>query len=153
MDSHWGLDEMLSSMSSSFAFIDRDGTVIADRNYLSHPDGVELLPNAAAGVSLLAKTGFGLVLVTNQSGIGRGYFTYTDYERVNERMFELLAESGASVDSVLCCPHSPSDSCACRKPSAGLLLDFARQTPVDFASSVVVGDKACDIDLGKAVGC
>ena len=135
-------------------FLDRDGTLIADRNYLRDPAGVELIPGAGPSVARLNAAGIPAILVTNQSGIGRGYFTLADYERVAARLDELLAAEGARLDAVYLCPHPPSTEtpCACRKP--GLLL-FERailEHGIDGAASFFIGDRWRDVAPARAFG-
>lgn len=135
-------------------FLDRDGTLIADRSYLGDPAGVELIPGAGPSVARLNAAGIPAILVTNQSGIGRGYFTLADYERVAARLDELLAAEGARLDAVYLCPHAPSTEtpCACRKP--GLLL-FERailEHGIDGAASFFIGDRWRDVAPARAFG-
>jgi histidinol-phosphate phosphatase family protein len=96
--------------------------------------------------------GLGIVLVTNQSGIGRGYFDRETVDRVHERVAAVLAREGIAIDRVYVCPHAPEDGCECRKPKPGLLLAAARDFGFDPRRCFVIGDKACDIDLGRAAG-
>ena len=135
-----------------YALIDRDGTIIVERNYLSDPAAVELLPGAAAGLRLLSEAGWKLIVVSNQAGVGRGYFTEADVGRVNARMVELLAAEGVGLDGIYYCPHAPSDNCPCRKPLPGMALRAAREHGFDPKDAVVIGDKPCDVELGRAVG-
>lgn len=139
-------------MSRRYVVLDRDGTIIVERNYLSSPEQVELLPGAAEGMKRLAALGYGLVIVTNQSGIGRGYFTREALEQVHARMMELLAANGAAVEAIYVCPHAPDDECNCRKPKPALLEQAAADLGFTESDCIVVGDKPSDIDLGKAVG-
>jgi len=132
-------------------FLDRDGTVIAERHYLHDPAGVELLPGAAAGLRAMQSLGLRLVLVTNQSGVGRGYFGRDAVERVHGRLLELLEREGVDLDAIYLCPHTPEESCSCRKPLPGLIQRAARDLGLDPAHSFVIGDKACDVDLGLVV--
>ncbi|MCQ2396747.1 MAG: HAD family hydrolase [Lentisphaeria bacterium] len=132
-------------------FLDRDDTLIPDHAYLSDPDGVELLPNAAEGLKLLREKGYRLVLVSNQSGVGRGLITMEQLAAVHARLVQILAENGVALDAAYLCPHAPSEECACRKPLTGL-IDAARK---DFAipqGSVMAGDKAADIQLARNAG-
>ena len=99
------------------AFLDRDGTIIEDVNYISRPERVRLRPGAAEGIALLNQSGVAVVVVTNQSGIARGMFTVADYEAVHDRMAEVLAEHDAHIDASYYCPHHPSVSG--RRPSPG----------------------------------
>ena len=133
-----------------WAILDRDGTVIFDRHYLSDPDGVELLPNAAAGLRSLRDAGFGLLLATNQSGIARGYFDERAFWRVQARLAELLAADGLAFYGVFVCPHGPEDGCACRKPKPGLLLGAASTHGFAPADAVMIGDGEADMGAARA---
>lgn len=135
-----------------FVLLDRDGTVIVDRDYLADPAGVELLPGAAEGLKRLRDLGLGLVIVSNQSGVGRGYFGIGDVERVNRRLAELLAARGVRLDGIYTCPHAPADGCRCRKPKPGLVDQAARQLGFDPESAFVIGDQPADMALGRAIG-
>lgn len=134
------------------AFLDRDGVINQDKGYVGRPEDFVLLPGAAAGLATLAEQGYALAVVTNQSGIGRGYFSAADYERVTRRMVELLAETGVSIAHVAHCPHRPDEGCACRKPRPGMILDTARLLSADLAQSILIGDKPGDIEAGRAAG-
>jgi histidinol-phosphate phosphatase family protein len=133
-------------------FLDRDGTVIVERHYLSDPEGVELLPGAAEALRALQRRGLPLVLITNQSPIGRGLFGPERLEAIHARLRELLAGAGVRLDGIYYCPHTPEEGCACRKPRSGLLERAARELDLDLARSFVIGDKGCDIDAGRRVG-
>jgi D-glycero-D-manno-heptose 1,7-bisphosphate phosphatase len=134
------------------ALLDRDGTLIVDRHYLSDPDGVALMPGVAEGLRRLKTLGLGLVVVSNQSGVGRGYFTVDDMERVNDRMIELLAAEGVRPDGLYFCPHAPDAGCPCRKPKPGLVERAARELGFDPADGFMIGDQGVDMALGRAVG-
>lgn len=133
-------------------FLDRDGTVIADRHYLSDPEQVELLPGAADAIARLNERGIPVILVTNQSGIGRGFFSQRDYDRVHGRVVEELARSGAHLDAVYVCPHAPDDACDCRKPAPGLFEMAAREHDLDLSRSVFIGDRVRDVQPALAWG-
>lgn len=135
-----------------FVLLDRDGTLIVERHYLSDPDVVELLPNAAEGLHAMQTLGFGLVVITNQSGIGRGYFNNARLRQIHDRMHALLRAEGLTLDGVYCCPHTPNDACACRKPRPGLVEQAACDLHFEPAECVVIGDKVSDIQLGQGVG-
>jgi phosphoheptose isomerase len=111
-----------------------------------------LLPNAAAGLRAFRRMGFGLVVVTNQSGVGRRFFTAATVGGIHRRMTELLGQEGVELDGIFFCPHVPSDVCSCRKPEPGLVLEAAAKLDFDPAECVVVGDKECDVELGRRVG-
>ena len=135
-----------------YLFLDRDGTVIVEKNYLGDPAGVELLSGAVAGLRRLRELGYGLVLITNQAGVGRGYYDESAVHAVHQRLSELLAAGGVTLDGIYYCPHHPAAGCACRKPLPGLIRQAQAELPVDLARSVVIGDKPSDIELGKARG-
>jgi D-glycero-D-manno-heptose 1,7-bisphosphate phosphatase len=135
-----------------FALLDRDGTIIHERHYLADPADVELLPGAARGLRELHRLGFGLVVVTNQSGLARGYFDQTQLERIHARLRHLLSAEGVTLDGIYVCPHLPEAYCICRKPRPGLAQQAVAEHGFDVAEAIVVGDKSCDVDLGRAVG-
>jgi histidinol-phosphate phosphatase family protein len=132
--------------------LDRDGTIIVERHYLSDPAGVELLPGAVAGLRRMREMGFGLAVITNQSGIGRGYFTQNTLDAVHARMMDLLGRHSVYLDGIYCCPHTPADACACRKPLPGLVHRAAADLGFHPSEAVMIGDKPCDIAVGRAVG-
>ena len=135
-------------------FLDRDGTLIHDRHYLSDPAGVELLPGAAEAVARLNRAGLFVVLATNQSGIGRGIYGEEDYRAVHARLVELLAAEGARLDADYHCPLAPGapDPGAMRKPGAGMFLRAAREHGLDLADAWYVGDRARDVTPAGALG-
>ena len=135
-----------------FVALDRDGTIIVERQYLSDPREVELIPGAASGLRQLSETGLGLVVVTNQSAIGRGFFDEKRLDLIHQRLCELLASEGVYLDGIYSCPHMPEDDCSCRKPRPGLLELAAKELDFDPQACFVIGDKVCDIELGRRVG-
>jgi D-glycero-D-manno-heptose 1,7-bisphosphate phosphatase len=132
--------------------LDRDGTIIVERHYLSDPSLVELLPGAAAGMRRMRALGLGLIVVTNQSGVGRAYFDEAQLSRIHDRLLALLAAEGVQLDGVYYCPHVPDDACLCRKPEPGLLERAAQELGFDLRASFVIGDNTTDIELGRRVG-
>ena len=143
---------MRTDTADAFVLLDRDGTIIEERHYLSAPDGVDLINGAATGLRQLCRKGLGLVVVTNQSGIGRGYFSAEQADSVNERMCALLTSEEVELSGIYICPHMPEENCRCRKPAPGLAEQAAWELNFNLAQCVVVGDKACDIELGQQVG-
>jgi D-glycero-D-manno-heptose 1,7-bisphosphate phosphatase len=135
-----------------FVLLDRDGTLIRERHYLSRPDQVELLPDAAEGLRRLRELGLGLAVVTNQSAVGRKYMNARQLEEVHDRLRKLLQGEGIELDGLYVCPHTPEDGCACRKPARGLADQAAREHGFEPGECFVVGDKECDIDLGLNLG-
>lgn len=134
------------------AFLDRDGTLVRDTGYISDPDGLELLPGAAEAVRLLNEAGVPVVIVTNQSGIGRGYYDVGAFEAVHERLLALLAAEGAHIDGTYYCPHAPDDGCDCRKPGLGLYLAAATTAGFATAGGLYVGDRVRDVLPAMALG-
>lgn len=132
--------------------LDRDGTIIVERDYLADPDSVEIEDNVPDGLILLAAAGFALVVISNQSGVGRGYFDTAAVEAVNARTQSLLSRCGVSIEQWYYCPHAPSAHCDCRKPRPGLALQAARELDLDLSLSWVIGDKKSDIMLAEAIG-
>ena len=128
-------------------FIDRDGTLITERSYLAHPDGVELVPGAVAALRDLRQAGFAIVTVTNQSGIAHGLYREADYHAVADRLAKILDEAGVPPDDVQYCPHHPdvTGPCDCRKPGTGMYLRSAALLGLDPAASWYVGDKLTDV--------
>jgi D-glycero-alpha-D-manno-heptose 1-phosphate guanylyltransferase len=135
-----------------FVVLDRDGTIIEEREYLSHPDQVTLIPGAASALRGLKQLGFGLAVVTNQSGIGLGLFDRDDLEQIHQRLQQLLKGEGVQLDGLYFCPHVPSDDCDCRKPRLGLMERAAKELGFDPQHSIVIGDKPSDIEMGRQVG-
>lgn len=132
--------------------LDRDGTIIVDKHYLADPDGVELLPGAVEGLQQLKSAGAIFCVVTNQSGVARGYFDLETVDRIHQRLQDVLAESEIRIEHYAVCPHHPDAACECRKPAPRLALECAALTGLDLASAWVVGDKASDVGLADAVG-
>lgn len=144
---------MNSSNPKKCVFLDRDGTIIFDKNYISKPDDAKAIPGAFEALKILRKAGFMLVLVSNQSGVGRGYFTSESVDRVNEKVLELAMSENLRFDGVYYCPHHPNDNCDCRKPAPGLLLKASKDLCINLQKSAMVGDKQSDIEAGVNAGC
>jgi len=132
--------------------IDRDGTINVERNYLSAPDQIQLLPQAAEGIKILRGIGLSIAVVTNQSGIGRGFFDTARLGEIHQRLEKVLREAGTKIDAIYFCPHTPPDNCKCRKPQTDLAQAAARDFNTDLSKSFVIGDNVCDIELGKNIG-
>ncbi|HWG44463.1 MAG TPA: HAD family hydrolase [Gemmataceae bacterium] len=135
-----------------FVLLDRDGTLIVERNYLARVEDVELLPTTAQGLRLLNDLGLGLAVLTNQSGLSRGYFDQAALDAIHAHLRQLLAKEGVSLAGIYVCPHTPDDDCDCRKPRLGLARRAAAELHFDPAASFVIGDKPCDIELGRRLG-
>jgi len=140
-------------MANRAVFLDRDGTMAKNVNYCSRPEDFELFSNTPKAIKLLNEYGFKVIVITNQSGIGRGYFTLETLAKIHKKMRKELAKEEAWVDSIYYCHHHPDDNCNCRKPKPKLVLQAAKEHDVDLKHSFVVGDLPIDVQLGEAVGC
>jgi phosphoheptose isomerase len=132
--------------------LDRDGTINVERHYLADPAQVELVEGAAEGLRHLGDLGLELIVVTNQSGVGRGYLTAATLDRIHDRLAECLAAEGVKLSGIYVCPHVPADGCRCRKPGPALLEQAARKQAFDPRDAFVIGDKASDVELGRRAG-
>lgn len=136
--------------SRSALFVDRDGTLILERHHLSDPEGVELLPGVAEALRVVRAAGHPVVVVSNQAGVGRGWFDESRVHAVMARMRQLLRAEGVELDAVRFCPHAPEAACDCRKPGTRMLREAADDLRLSLVASVVVGDKWIDVDAGHA---
>ena len=135
-----------------FVLLDRDGTIIVERNYLSDPSGVELISGAASGLRRMSEFGLGLAVVTNQSAIGRGFFDKSRLNEIHERMCTLLRQEKVTLGAIYFCPHLPEDNCDCRKPETALPYLASKELEFNARDSFVIGDKECDIEMGNRIG-
>jgi len=134
-------------------FLDRDGTMAEDVHYCCRLEDFELFPDTVKAVKLLNELGFKVIVITNQSGIARGYFTEETLVKIHEKMERELAKEDAWVDAIYYCPHHPDDQCKCRKPHPTMLLQAASELKIDLARSYMIGDMDMDIQMGQSVGC
>lgn len=134
-----------------FVILDRDGTIIVERHYLSDPNQIVLTSGAIEGLTYLANLGFRFIIVTNQSGIARGFFNIATLATIHQRLREILGSSGIEIDGIYYCPHHPNDGCNCRKPEPGLLNIASEEFDFDTKDCFVIGDNVSDIELGKRV--
>lgn len=134
-------------------FLDRDGTINVEVDYLHECKKLEFVPGAVEALMILQNKGYKLIVITNQSGVGRGYFPIEDVYKVNEYMSQLLSEQGVTIDDFYCCPHTEKDNCQCRKPQPGMYLKAAKEHDVDFSKSYMVGDKITDVQAAFELGC
>lgn len=133
-------------------FLDRDGTLVHDEGYMSRPGQLRLIRNAVPGIRRLVALGYVPVVVSNQSGVGRGLFTRRQLDAMMKRLKRMLADRGVRLAGMYVCPHRPDTGCACRKPKPGLLRRAARELGLDLRRSIIVGDSARDVEAGRAVG-
>lgn len=146
-------------MMRKAAFLDRDGVINADHGYVYEAENFEWLPGVFEACRRLSEAGYALVVVTNQSGIGRGYYDEAAFLRLTDWMKATLAEHGAPVEAVYFCPHHPEKAlgayktaCDCRKPAPGMLLQAAADLSIDLSQSVVFGDKPGDMTAARRAG-
>ncbi len=143
---------MKHASQNKVVVLDRDGTIVVDRGYLSDHKGLTLLPGAAHGLHSFLDNGYRLVVITNQSGVGRGMFSLEQLELIHEKFQEMLCQIGVRLTKIYSCPHAPEANCGCRKPRTGLLLRAATELYFDPAAAIVIGDKESDIEMGRRVG-
>jgi len=133
------------------AFVDRDGTILDNMGYINHPERVRLLPGASRGLRLLREAGWKIVVITNQGGIERGYYTHDILHLINLRMLELLWKDGATIDALYYCPFVRESEL--KKPNVGMIERAVRELDIDLEGSFIVGDQLIDLELANRVGC
>ncbi len=139
-------------MKNKAIFVDRDGTINRDVHYLDNPDKFTMYPGVGKGIKTLKKKGYKIIVITNQSGIGRGYFTEHQLMSIHERMTEEFQQFDVILDGIYYCPHHPEDKCKCRKPQTGLFEQAITEHNIDVQKSFMIGDKILDIEAGKKTG-
>jgi D-glycero-D-manno-heptose 1,7-bisphosphate phosphatase len=140
----------MSAALSPAVFVDRDGTLMEEAHYCGDPARVRVIPDVPDALRALKAAGYRLVIITNQSGIGRGYYSLADYEAVQARLFELLGPD--LIEATYFCPESPETPSTRRKPAPGMVLEAARDLGLDLERSWFIGDKAVDVQCGRAAG-
>jgi D-glycero-D-manno-heptose 1,7-bisphosphate phosphatase len=140
----------MTKAKSPAVFLDRDGTLMRDVDYCGDPKDVDLLPGVAEALRALKEQGYKLIVITNQSGIGRGYFDHDQYRAVETELSRQMGDG--FIDATYYCPHLPEAGCKCRKPSPEMVFQAAREHDVDLARSFFIGDKRSDLDCGRAAG-
>ncbi len=141
-----------AGMKKRFALLDRDGTVVVDKVYLSDPAGLEFAPGVIEGLRLMRDAGLRFIMVTNQSGVARGFFDEETLARIHRRLREMLAQEGIDLEAIYHCPHGPSDGCRCRKPQPGLVLDAMAEFGFSPGEAVLIGDSEADMGAAAASG-
>ena len=145
---------------SKAIFLDRDGTINVEKHYLHKIEDFEFLPGVIEGLKLLQEAGYLLIVITNQSGIARGYYTEEDFHKLNDWMIEKLNESGVKISKVYFCPHLPDANiekyrieCECRKPKLGMYKTAIKEFDIDLDESWAIGDKIRDLAICEKTGC
>lgn len=141
-----------SSKQSPAVFLDRDGTINEEILYLHDPREYKLCPNAIEGIQKFQNMGYRIVVISNQPGIGMGYYTKQDFYAVNRKMLQAFSKAGILVDKIYFCPHSKSEKCDCRKPNQALVQRAKEELNVDLNKSVFIGDKTSDMETGRRAG-
>jgi len=134
-------------------FLDRDGTINDDPGYLKDPEQLILFPQVGESLFLLQQAGYNLVIVSNQSGVGRGLINREQLNQIHKRLDEILASFSVKLDHYALCLHRPEEGCACRKPEPKMIVDTARSLNIDLAHSYMVGDRICDLEAGRRARC
>jgi histidinol-phosphate phosphatase family protein len=140
-------------MRNRAVFIDRDGTINVNVEYLDDPDEFMMYPSVAEGIKILKEHGFKIIVVTNQSGIARGYFSEKTLEKIHQKMKNELSKKGAKIDAIYYCPHHPDEDCNCRKPNTGMFEKAIKDFDIDTKHSYVIGDRMLDVEAGYKLGC
>ncbi len=134
-------------------FLDRDGTIARDVHYCRRVEDFEILPRVPEAIRLLNQEGYKVVVVTNQSGIARGYFSEATLSLIHRKMITTLEQGGARIDAVYFCPHHPDEGCDCRKPSPALIIRAAADIGIALDRSYMIGDDPKDVKAGRTAGC
>lgn len=132
-------------------FLDRDGVIIVEKNFQADPDSIEFLPQSIKALQNSNKL-YKLIIVSNQSGVARGYFTLDDVIAFNNHLDSILKNNDINITGWFFCPHGPDDSCECRKPNTGMILKAASEHGIDLEKSWMIGDKSSDIQAGMNAG-
>jgi D-glycero-D-manno-heptose 1,7-bisphosphate phosphatase len=140
-------------MPTPALFLDRDGVIIENRmDYVKSVGEVEFIPGALEALARVARHGERIVIITNQSAIGRGLLTHATLDSIHTYLLEHVVAAGGRIDGLYICPHHPADNCDCRKPAPGLLLQAARELDIDLSASALIGDNVTDVLAARAVG-
>jgi D-glycero-D-manno-heptose 1,7-bisphosphate phosphatase len=145
------LPDRSSARPRAALFLDRDGVLVEDVHFLRRVDQVQIIGETVNALRTLQQ-GYLLIVASNQSGVGRGYFDIATLDDINREIVEQLAHAGVAIDGVYCCAHQPEAGCTCRKPAPGMLLRAAADWDLDLQTSHMVGDRATDLEAGRAAG-
>ncbi len=151
---------MIDSAGRPAVFLDRDGTINVEKNYLHRIEDFQFIDGAPEAIKELNRAGYLVLVVTNQSGVARGYFSLAEVDALHQHLAQSLADAGAHIDGFYVCPHHPTAGegewrrvCSCRKGEPGLLLQAASEHGIDLSRSYMIGDKEADIEAGEKAGC
>jgi D-glycero-D-manno-heptose 1,7-bisphosphate phosphatase len=135
------------------AFLDRDGVLIEDTQYPGDPKTIRFLPGIGPAVKTLSRKGYKVIVISNQSGVARGYFPEENVRKINEKINKKIAKEGAHIDAFYYCPHHPDENCQCRKPKTGMLEQAKKDFDIDYKKSWMIGDAIKDVECGENAGC
>jgi len=140
-------------MTQAYVLLDRDGVINVDSDdYIKSPEEWHPIPGSLEAIALLNKNGYKVIVITNQSGLGRGMYDEAALAKIHQKMNQLAKEKGGEIDTIYYCPHTPDDNCSCRKPNPGLLTRFATEKNRSLHDLFFVGDKLADLQAAKAAG-
>jgi len=140
-------------MTQAYVLLDRDGVINYDSDdYIKTPEEWNPIPGSLEAIALFTTNGYKVIVITNQSGVGRGFYTKSTLAEMHKKMHRLAQEKGGEIDTIYVCPHTPDDLCLCRKPKPGLLTKFAKEKNTSLADSYFIGDKLADIQAAEAAG-
>lgn len=140
-------------MKRKAVFLDRDGTINVDPGYLGDPEKFHFLPGVVNALTRLREAGYLIFVISNQSGIARGFFRDEDLKKIHDKMTTALRAQGIALDGIYYCPHHPAEQCSCRKPSPKMVLEASRSYDIELRDSYFIGDRTSDIETGKNAGC
>ncbi|MDH5542749.1 MAG: HAD family hydrolase [Nitrospinota bacterium] len=145
----------MNSNNQKAVFLDRDGTINVEKNYIKSPEEIQLIPGSSDAIAMFNRAGYLVFGITNQSGVARGYFKVEDVLKVNARVSELVSGEGGEIKEIFFCPHHTEGKipeytikCECRKPGKGMIISAAEKYSLDLDGMIVIGDKICDVELG-----
>jgi len=134
-------------------FLDRDGTINVDTGYITNPKDLVFIRGSKKAVKVLKDKGFLVYIISNQSGVGRGFFTIKDVQAVNDKLVSEFKKYNIFIDGIFFCPHHPDEKCKCRKPRPDVVFDIAKDNKISLTKSYFVGDKLSDVQTGQNAGC
>jgi D-glycero-D-manno-heptose 1,7-bisphosphate phosphatase len=138
----------------AFIILDRDGVINHDPDgYIKSPEEWNPIAGSLEAIARFNRAGFRVLVASNQSGIGRGFYGLDALQRIHEKLFYLLQDAGGKIDEIFFCPHHPDDGCVCRKPSTGMFLEMQAKYGMDFSETYFIGDSIGDVKVAEAVGC
>lgn len=140
-------------MKACAVFLDRDGVINVDKGYVHTIEDFEFFPGAIEGLQKLSSTDYKIIIVTGQSGIGRGYYSMDDFWKLTDYMLSELEKHDVRIDAIYYCPHAPDDQCACRKPNTYMIEQAQKKFDIDVTKSYMIGDKTADVKMGEQAGC